>query len=947
MFALREPFPTTKDQPGIVGAKNTARFVRLCAWATLLAGASVLAGWAIGNEPLKRVSPNYVAMNPTTAVCFVLVGISLLLISSRNVSIRVIQIGGLVGAAVCVIGLLKLMSFIPGMDPHIDQILFRNRLYAAQDVLPNRMAPNTALCMTLLGAAIALIATGRERAARVGHVLMLACALIAMLAVIGYAYSAAALYGVGEMIPMALNTTALLMLASLAALASRPAQGAMRRLMARDAGGMVARRMLPAVIVLPLLSGGLCLAGERAGLYGEQMTVALMVLGTIILLVAVVWFTVGLISRTDTARIRNAAVIQDLYNAAPCGYHSLDADGYITQINDTELKWLGYAHEEVLGKVHFTQVLTDAGRETFRVNYPVFKQKGEVNDLEFEMVRKDGSTFHVLLSSTAIYDEHGNYRSCRSTMTDITRRKRIETELTKAKAAAEAANRAKSEFLANMSHEIRTPMMAIIGYADLLLDTSLTSTERLSRVNIIRRNADHLLTIINDILDLSKIEANEMRVESMRCSPGQIISDVVSLMRVRAEEKGISLNVRTDGLVPETILSDPTRLRQVLTNLIGNAVKFTERGGVELVVSTVAAEDNEGEPGLRFDVIDTGIGITPEQMDQLFKPFTQADSSMSRRFGGTGLGLTISRKLAQMLGGTILVESEPGFGSTFSLVVATGSLEGVRMIEHCNETIVDVGNDESANNVVLNGSILLVEDGHDNRQLLSLYLRTAGARVEEAENGRVACKMALTAMRQGRPFDLIIMDIQMPELDGYSATIKLRADGITAPIIALTAHAMIEDRDKCLRAGCTDYLSKPLSRAALLRAVALYLNGALQMDGEAESESTPQPDQLVSEITEEVILPYLDAFITGLPERVRELEEKLTTGDLRALESAVHQLKGSGGLFGFMPITEQAAIVEDMIQRRRPIHVIAAEVRELTQLLKRVSKRRYAGARAA
>lgn len=398
------------------------------------------------------------------------------------------------------------------------------------------------------------------------------------------------------------------------------------------------------------------------------------------------------------------------------------------------------------------------------------------------------------------------------------------SELRTALEAAEAASHAKSQFLANMSHEIRTPMTAILGYADLLLEPGLSADEKTTHVETIRRNGSHLLTVINDILDLSKVEAGKMTVERIACSPGRILAEVASLMRARALKKSISLDVEFQGLIPEQIVTDPTRLHQILVNLIGNAIKFTESGGVRVVVRMLDPP-TLANPRIGFQVIDTGMGISPEQMAGLFKPFSQGDFSMARRHGGTGLGLAISKRFAEMLGGDITVQSTPGKGSTFLVTVRTGSLAGVRMAGNCTETFSELPERAACDRakVSLQGHILLAEDGPDNQQLIAFVLRKAGAEVTLASNGEAAIQEYVRSRETDHPFHCILMDMQMPILDGYEATRRLRQDGCTLPVIALTAHAMQGDREKCLAAGCDDYATKPIDRGQLLEVVAKHL----------------------------------------------------------------------------------------------------------------------------
>ncbi len=399
-------------------------------------------------------------------------------------------------------------------------------------------------------------------------------------------------------------------------------------------------------------------------------------------------------------------------------------------------------------------------------------------------------------------------------------------ELEAARIAAEAGEQAKTEFLANMSHEIRTPMTAVLGFADILLDPNVPESERVEAIHTIQRNGQLLLQIINDILDLSKIDAGRLDIERIRCAPAEIVSDVLSLMKLRADEKALSLDRVYLGPIPETIESDPTRLKQILINLVGNAVKFTEKGGVRLVVRLIDAETSR--PRMQFDVVDTGIGMTHDQIERLFKPFTQADASTARRFGGTGLGLTISRHLAGFLGGDLTVESEVGRGSTFRVTVATGPLEGVRMTTPSADRPIAApppGPRAANANLALDCRILLAEDGPDNQKLIAFVLSRAGAQVEIAENGQIAVDKAMAAwspapgMDAGPPYDVILMDMQMPVMDGYEATALLRRQGYTGAIIGLTAHAMADDRQKCIDAGCDDYTTKPIDRTTLIELI--------------------------------------------------------------------------------------------------------------------------------
>lgn len=395
-------------------------------------------------------------------------------------------------------------------------------------------------------------------------------------------------------------------------------------------------------------------------------------------------------------------------------------------------------------------------------------------------------------------------------------------ELERLRAQADLANRSKSEFLANMSHEIRTPMTAILGYAELLMDPRTGPAEQASHIGTIRRNGEHLLTIINDILDLSKIEAGRLTVERVETPLWELVEEVHSLMNVRAVERKIELFCEVESRIPTTIRTDPVRLRQVLTNLVGNAIKFTEKGEVRVKVGLDSVD--VPRPRIRIEVADTGIGMTPEQVGRLFEPFAQADTSTTRRFGGTGLGLVISQRLAKALGGDIQVHSEPGKGSRFVVLIDPGPIDRARMIaEKPQAGVMRQEARPAETDATLRGRVLLAEDGPDNQRLIALVLRKAGLAVEIAGNGRIAFEKAMKAASERLPFDLILMDMQMPEMDGYSATSLLRGSGYSGPIIALTANAMASDRERCLAAGCDDYATKPIDRRILIALIAEHL----------------------------------------------------------------------------------------------------------------------------
>lgn len=437
-------------------------------------------------------------------------------------------------------------------------------------------------------------------------------------------------------------------------------------------------------------------------------------------------------------------------------------------------------------------------------------------DLELPFINALGDRMWVRVQG-APEQVKGVVRRLRGAYHDVTQRYDAQLALVEAMRKADAATRAKSEFIANMSHEIRTPLTAIVGYSELLEeDCELMNLpeHRAQTVDTIRQASQHLLTIVNDILDISKIEAGKMTVECVEVDLVSLIASIESLMRPHAIKKGLQLQVIQTTPLPSRVRSDPTRLRQMLMNLVGNAIKFTETGSVTIRVSANAQRDGTL---LTVAVEDTGMGLSDDQSRRLFTAFTQSDTSVTRKHGGTGLGLVLCRRMARLLGGDVCItRTSPGEGSVFTVTLLVETI----LWEEPNPGKVNERPDVSVITPrqltdVLHGRILLAEDGLDNQRLISLVLRRAGAEVEVADNGQIALQM-LTASLDHSPYDLLITDIQMPEMDGYTLTARAREIGVSVPIIALTAHVMAEDRQRCLEAGCNDFAAKPLDKLALV-----------------------------------------------------------------------------------------------------------------------------------
>jgi len=474
---------------------------------------------------------------------------------------------------------------------------------------------------------------------------------------------------------------------------------------------------------------------------------------------------------------------------------------------------------------------------------------------------------------------------------ELNEKHEITQKALKDKIEAESASKTKSMFLANMSHEIRTPLTAIIGFADALQDKSVSQEHREKARNTIVRNGRHLLGIINDILDLSKIESGRLQVEKIPVSPLQLIADVESVFESQITKNGLDFVLNYQFPIPKLIVSDPTRIRQILFNLLSNANKFTEDGNVRL-----STEFDEKSNKLRITVTDTGIGLSTEQTNRIFNPFSQADLSTTRKFGGTGLGLTISRRLAHLLGGDLEVCSIASQGTAFTLTLDAGEVDAmytrISQFQYdgtVQEEVLDVSE--------IAGNILIVEDTKDIQDLVTFYLQQTSINITYANNGQEALDLVLT-----QEFDLILMDIQMPVMDGITATKKLRALNFKKTIIALTANAMREDRDKYDELGMNEFIAKPIDKKRLYKALEKHLPKI-----EKKVEITREEKALKKRKTQEKLTRK---FIERLPNWMNDISAALDKNDKEALCKASHVLKGLGGSFGFPEITEISAKIE-------------------------------------
>ena len=676
-------------------------------------------------------------------------------------------------------------------------------------------------------------------------------------------------------------------------------------------------------------------------------------------------------SRAVPPRVRAA------YDTLTEGMLVLDGRGRIVLANKSTSRMLGVEERRLIGRSPSEFAWGDAaGGAIAREALPweaALATKQLQRDMHLSVTSQDEIRYALRANCSPILDDGGEAQALVVSFQDVTELERRGAALQTAKEEADAANQAKSQFLANMSHEIRTPMNAILGFTEVLRRGGLRAApgEAQKHLDIIHSSGRHLLNLINDILDLSKVEAGRLEAERLPVAPHQVAREVVQTLAERAEEKGLALRLAFPQTLPATVEADPARLRQILTNLIGNAIKFTERGGVEVILRL-----EPGRPRGRYciDVQDSGIGIAADKLESVFEPFVQAESSTTRRFGGTGLGLTISRGFARAMGGDITAASRPGEGTTFTVRLDAGEPGAVPLLDPAALAQAAEARPAAVAGVrwtfPARQRVLVVDDGVENRQLVRVLLEEVGLQVEEAENGQIAVDR-IAAER----FDLVLMDMQMPVMDGRAATRRLRDGGCMLPVIALTANAMKGFERELEEAGFSGYQTKPIDVDALLGDLAQRLGGEPVEAGAAAAPATMPAVPAVpgsaalgtaapeaaapTDATAHALpaaptvptvpsapatpaasaIPALPAaagdgppivsrlaghsrlgrtvarFVEQLPDKLGEMDAAARSGDRAGLAALAHWLKGAGGSIGFDALFEPAKALEDALQR--------------------------------
>lgn len=529
-------------------------------------------------------------------------------------------------------------------------------------------------------------------------------------------------------------------------------------------------------------------------------------------------------------------------------------------------------------------------------------------DIEYRMIHRSGEVRWYAARGQAQWDHEGRPVRLSGSLMDITDRKESEHQLLEAREAAETANRAKSRFLANISHEIRTPIAAMLSAAELLAHADPSDRQR--RIDLILRNTRHLMSLIDDLLDFSRLEAGKLDVTRIPCSLIEILLDIQAVTLPLAKKPHVEFRMEVGSDIPETIHTDPIRLRQAVINLVNNALKYTDAG---FVVVRVAVNPEAPEPRLTIEVSDSGIGISAQELARVFEAFERASQPAARLESGVGLGLTIARWIASQLGGELTARSEPGRGSTFTLRVATGPLSATRWLSADRWAAASTSLSGLAPRIApgqLVGKVLLAEDYADTREVLAYALKSAGAEVIVADNGEDA-----VAAASEQSFDLILMDIRMPRMDGLAATTELRRRGCLAPIIALTASTATSDRERIIHAGFDDFWTKPISLERLIRGASAYLESGPAIPGK-----DTEPPVRASHVRSRLDI-LADEFIAGLPDRVKAIRELVTSGDAAEAANRIHQIIGAAGVHGLDDVCTEAARLQRRFRETRALSV--------------------------
>jgi PAS domain S-box-containing protein len=818
-------------------------------------GCLVLFGWAFHIEYLKSVLPGLVTMKANAALGLAFSGTSLWLLVPGESRTRRGHIARFFAFVVVTIGAATLIEYLFGLNLRIDQLLFNDRDGSVGTASPGRMAAMTATALMTTGLALILLDWKTRRGRQPAKLLSLCAALIAMVAISGYIFHAAALYGLLLHSDIAVHTAIALFLLNVAIFFARPRAGIADDFTSEGPGSVMARRLLPAAFCITIFLGWISLEGQLAGLYGTELGLALYSTANVVVLVVLVWLSARKINveyrqrsraeveirelnaelegrvaertktieKSELALRESSEMVRLLLDSTAEAIYGIDMGGNCTLCNRACVKMLGYREAaDLLGKnMHDVMHYMREDRTPYPVEdchiYRAFRQ-GKGSHVDDEVVwRSDGTNFPTEYWSYPIFRDEQVIGAV-VTFIDITERRQAEVALRAATAIAEDSNRAKSEFLANMSHELRTPLNGVLGMTDLLLETGPTP-EQLEYLETAQQSANSLLTLVNDILDFSKIEAGKMDLEASDFNLRDRLETDLEMLSVRADEKGLELVCDIAPEVPEVMRGDSNRLRQVVTNLVGNAIKFTEIGEVVLKVQ-VEADEATGRI-LHFIVSDTGVGIPADKQQVIFAPFSQADNSTTRKYGGSGLGLTISLHLVEKMGGKLWVDSEVGRGTHVHFTTRLRT----------PEKIIEVGTIVPPE-ILRAVKVLVVDDNRTNRRILEGMLRHWQMNPRLVENGEEALSQLSAAQESGAPYALVVSDMHMPGMDGFALIerIRQRPELSTTTIMMLTSAGHRGDAARCEELGVSAHLLKPIRQSELRQAIERVLRGQDQKE---------------------------------------------------------------------------------------------------------------------
>lgn len=721
--------------------------------------------------------------------------------------------GFYIAVFVCLLGIFNGLQYLLGLNFGIDEFFIKDFPSSESLVHPGRMSPFACIFFILLSASL-LAQNSKKRIHCEARVFFLTPLFIfSMLSLIGYIYSETTFYQLGPYIRISWQSALSFNILAIGILFSRPLKSPVNFLTSTGLGGATARRLLPVVIFVPLILGFLWLEGRRAAVFDRELGVSLFVLSVIIIFMIVIYLTSQSLDSLEVAGTKalseSEAKFRTIANAMPQMVWSTLPDGFHDYYNKRWYEFTGVPDGSTDGEAWNGMFHPDDQERAWAL-WRHSLSTGEPYEIEYRLRHHTGEYRWTLGRALPIRNNQGEITRWMGTCTDIHNQKTLVDQLSEAKLAAEKANEAKTHFLANVSHEIRTPIGAITGFAEMLNHPGYSDSERMNYSMIIERNSKQLLRLVDDILDLSKVEAGKIVFEDSDFNLNEFLMDFEAVMSLKAVEKGIQFNLKVDGLIPENVKGDQVRLKQILSNLVGNAIKFTIKGEVSASISYQSGV-------LKAAITDTGIGIAKENISNLFKPFSQADPSLTRKFGGTGLGLVLSKRLANEFGGDLFIEkTEVGVGSTFVMTACLPIASKSEMLTYRSIPAADAQVAFSAGDAgsLKDVTVLLVEDSPDNRMLVSLYLAKTGVKLLTANDGFDGLMLATKSLP-----DIVLMDIQMPRMDGHEATRKLREAGFTRPIIALTAHALREERERCLLSGFSDYMTKPMKRELLINMI--------------------------------------------------------------------------------------------------------------------------------